>query len=382
MSRMDKLIAAHCPDGVPHVQLHSVAEYSGSRIDATEVSPANFVGVDNLLPDKRGRTDATYFPNTARLTAFKEGDVLLGNIRPYLKKVWLADRSGGCSGDVLAIRINTEFRDRLAPEFLYYLLSSDAFFTYNMQHAKGAKMPRGSKPAILRYVVPVPPLEVQHEIVRILDKFTALEAELEAELEARQKQYAHYRTLLINSFDNKAKRQALGDIAQLTIGTFVKKTLQSDSYEFPVYNGGVQPTGYYTQYNAPADSIVIAARGSIGFTNYVKTNFWAGNSSYVIRELELNVHDRYLYHYLKHHEKGLLKLRSTGSIPALNKRPLEKFLVALPPIAQQYEVANTLDALDLLVNDLRFGLPAEIAARRKQYEHYRDQLLTFKELAS
>lgn len=115
-------------------------------------------------------------------------DILLGNIRPYLKKIWLANNTGGCSGDVLAIRIKSEYSPQLTPEFLYYLLSADTFFAYNMQNAKGSKMPRGSKDAILRYRIPFPPVDIQREIVKILNQFTRLQAELDAELEARQRQ--------------------------------------------------------------------------------------------------------------------------------------------------------------------------------------------------
>lgn len=82
-----------------------IAGYSTTKVDADKLDATSFVGVDNLLADKGGRIDATYQPNTARLTAYEPGDILLGNIRPYLKKVWMAENNGGCSGDVLAIRI-------------------------------------------------------------------------------------------------------------------------------------------------------------------------------------------------------------------------------------------------------------------------------------
>ena len=104
----------------------------------------------------------------------------------------LADCDGGKNGDVLAVRIND--RAVLMPEYLYYVLSSDSFFLYDMQFAKGAKMPRGDKESILGYPIPVPPLEVQREVVEVLDKF----ALLTAELEERKKQYEHYRDKLLN----------------------------------------------------------------------------------------------------------------------------------------------------------------------------------------
>ena len=191
MSRIDDLIQKLCPDGVKHHELSDISVYSTERVDATALDGSTFVGVDNLLPDKAGRSDANYSPNTARLTAFRKGDILIGNIRPYLKKVWLADRSGGCSGDVLAVHLREQYQHELTPRFLYYLLSSDSFFSFDMQHARGAKMPRGDKDEIMKFRVPVPPLAVQEEIVRVLDSFTSLEAELEAELEARKKQYEY-----------------------------------------------------------------------------------------------------------------------------------------------------------------------------------------------
>lgn len=149
MSRIGDLIAQLCPDGVEFRALGEVAGYSNTRVDASELDETSFVGVDNLLPNKAGRVDATYLPNTTRLTAFREHDILLGNIRPYLQKVWRATHAGGCSGDVLAVRIRDEWFGSITSMYLYYLLSSDRFFAYNMQHAQGAKMPRGSKSALL-----------------------------------------------------------------------------------------------------------------------------------------------------------------------------------------------------------------------------------------
>ena len=85
--------------------LTDISLYSTDRVDALTLDGSTFVGTDNLLPDEAGRSDASYSPKTARLTAFLKGDIPLGNIRPYLKKTWLADRADGCSGDVLVIHI-------------------------------------------------------------------------------------------------------------------------------------------------------------------------------------------------------------------------------------------------------------------------------------
>src|SRR5690606_28899104 len=107
-------------DSVEWRKLGEIAEYSPTRVDAAELDATTFVGVDNLVANKGGRTDANYPPNTARLTAYEPGDVLLGNIRPYLQKIWMATNTGGCSGDVLAIRIRDEYKSILSPDYLYY----------------------------------------------------------------------------------------------------------------------------------------------------------------------------------------------------------------------------------------------------------------------
>ena len=141
-------------------------------------------------------------PTSGTSIGYKADDILIGNIRPYLKKIWFADSSGGTNQDVLVVRIKEESQANLKPQYLYYLLASESFFLYSMQYAKGAKMPRGDKAAIMQYEVPVPPLEEQERIVAILSKFDALVNDLSsglpAEIKARRQQYEHYRDKLLS----------------------------------------------------------------------------------------------------------------------------------------------------------------------------------------
>lgn len=142
---------------------------------------------------------SNYLPTSGNLTKFDIGDILIGNIRPYLKKIWQSDCVGGTNGDVLVIHCSDS---SVCSRYLYQVLADDAFFEYNMQHAKGAKMPRGNKEAILKYSVPVPSVTEQTRIVSILDKFDALTNSitegLPREIELRQKQYEYYRDLLFS----------------------------------------------------------------------------------------------------------------------------------------------------------------------------------------
>lgn len=178
--------------------LGEIGYYVRDRIDGSMLTADNYIGVENILKDKQGKTTATSVPSSNAI-AYTDGDILIGNIRPYLKKIWMADRKGGTNGDVLCIRIFD--KDIITPHYLYCVLSSDEFFNYDNSHSKGGKMPRGDKKAVLEYTFPIPPLSEQQRIVDILDRFEALTTDLQsglpAEIEARRKQYEYYREKLL-----------------------------------------------------------------------------------------------------------------------------------------------------------------------------------------
>lgn len=181
-------------------KLGELCEYGKERISADTLSVENYVSVENLLPNKQGKTEASKVPAEYSCIAYRRGDVLIGNIRPYLKKIWLADCNGGTNGDVLVVQIKD--KQTIQERFLYHCLSSERFFHYNNSNAKGAKMPRGDKSVVMDFEIPVPPLETQKQIVAILDKFEMLSHSLSqglpAEIEARKKQYEYYRDLLLD----------------------------------------------------------------------------------------------------------------------------------------------------------------------------------------
>jgi type I restriction enzyme, S subunit len=181
--------------------LGRVAQYPSQRLKANQLGSSNFVGVDNLLSDKQGKTESSHVPAQGSFTHFSTGAVLVGNIRPYLKKIWFADGPGGASGDVLCFEIKPEFQGKIIPRFLFHACASEKFFDFMMKSAKGAKMPRGDKQALLKYPISIPPLEIQREIVAILDKLDALvndiSSGLPAEIAARRKQYEYYRNKLL-----------------------------------------------------------------------------------------------------------------------------------------------------------------------------------------
>ena len=187
--------------GYVKVSLKDISEYSNKRISASILTSNNYVSVENLLSNKRGRKDAEIIPQESNLIQFISNDILIGNIRPYLKKIWFSDRMGGTNGDVLIVRIKDFLSEIVVPRYLYHCLASDNFFHYNNSFAKGAKMPRGDKTAIMDYEFDLPSVEVQQYIADILDRFDKLCNDLSeglpAEIEARKKQYEYYRDKLL-----------------------------------------------------------------------------------------------------------------------------------------------------------------------------------------
>ena len=184
-------------DNVEWKTLGEVAYYPQEKISASKLNKTNYVSVENLLQNKAGKVYSSCCPQEGNWKKYEIGDILIGNIRPNLRKIWLANIIGGTNGDVLTIRINDTYKHNISTNFLYYILSSEDFFLYDIQNAKGAKMPRGDKKVILDYPIPLPSLQEQQRIVSILDTFEASINNLEAQLEQRQKQYEYYREKLL-----------------------------------------------------------------------------------------------------------------------------------------------------------------------------------------
>lgn len=179
-----------------NAKVKKVASFGEGRIMYSELNEYNYISVENLLKDKAGKTISSVVPSAGKWPAYFPNDILIGNIRPYLRKIWLANNTGGTNGDVVVVRPN----ELILPRFLYITLSSERFFNYYNQTAKGGKMPRGDKKQLLNFDIYLPHLSEQNRIVGILDTFEASIKNLEAQLDLRQKQYEYYRNKLL-TFD-------------------------------------------------------------------------------------------------------------------------------------------------------------------------------------
>ena len=145
-------------------KLGEICSYGKERIGVFSLTRATYISTENMQPNRGGVVLASSIPDAGCVVAYKKDDVLVSNIRPYFKKIWLASHDGGCSADVLVFRN----RENVDARFLYYLLSADSFFDYSMATAKGTKMPRGDKNSLMEYGVKLPPLAEQRRIAEIL----------------------------------------------------------------------------------------------------------------------------------------------------------------------------------------------------------------------
>ena len=171
-------------------ELSNVSSYVTEKISVDSIDISEYITTDNLLQNKRGRVIAEKLP-TQKVTKFKQDDILIANIRPYLKKIWQADIDGGASSDVLVVRPN----DVIDNNFLYYALTQDSFFEYVMKGSKGTKMPRGDKSQIMNFVIPDLEIDEQIKIGKLLksiDQKIQINNQINQELEAMAKTLYDY----------------------------------------------------------------------------------------------------------------------------------------------------------------------------------------------
>ena len=405
MSNLEELIEKLCPDGVEYKYLADVVTIKrGVRLIKKELKDnAKYPVYQNSLIPLGYYDDYNCEANkTMIITAGAAGDIVYSNT-----KFWAAD-------DCFYFICNRYIDDK----FLYYVLMSQQREIYSK--VRKASIPRLPRIVIEKIKLPVPPLEVQREIVRILDNFTFLTAELAAELAARQKQYEYYRDLLLTFKPNEStilnertnELELSGAIHWMKLGDIADITKLA-GFEFTNYvqysnNGSIialrglnvkngslilNDVKYidhsdFSKLNRSklfVDDMLFTYVGTVGQVALVDKNdkYYLAPNVARIRFNDCNVKAKFVLYYFQSNQfvNGQMnRLMAESSMKNLTMEKIRKFIIPIPPLEIQQRIVDILDRFDTLCNDISSGLPAEIEMRQKQYEYYRDKLLTFKEL--
>ena len=398
---LDDLIRELCPDGVEYKKLGEIATISrGGNFQKkdflTEGVPCIHYG---QIYTKYGLFADKTFTFISEECAKKQkmaqpNDIVMAvtseNIEDVCKCLaWLGDEPVAVSGHSAIIHHNQNAK------YLIYYFHSQMFFAQKRKLAHGTKVIEVTPDALVDIVLPIPPLEIQREIVRILDNFTNLTAELTAELTARKAQYSYYRDKLL-TFESRIQLLPLKDIAKFSYGYTDKAQEHGDTRFLRITDiaedGTMKPKGAKyillndesKKYLVKKGDLLLARTGATyGKTLYVPDNSPAVYASFLIK-IELDnskISNRYYWHFSKSNQywRQAEKLVSKGGQPQFNTNAVERVVVPVPPLDVQNRIVEVLDNFEKICSDLNIGLPAEIEARQKQYEYYRDKLLTFAE---
>lgn len=410
MNKLVELIQELCPNGVSFVDLgECVKAVSNIRWRENGDKAYQYIDLTSVDIDTHNihdtqEIDKSNAPSRAQQIVCSE-DVLLGTTRPLLKRFCLvpAEYDGDiCSTGFCVLRADS---NRVLPSWLFHLISSTDFFTYVERVQQGTSYPTITDAAVKAYRIPLPPIEVQREIVRILDNFT--------ELTARKKQYEYYRDKLLTFYvfgggTNRLEWKTLGEsIISLSTGLnprqfFKLNTEDAKNYYVTIreiQNGTIVFSEKTDRINDEALSlcnnrshlevgdVLFSGTGTIGETaivSEVPTNWNIKEGVYAIKPKRELLNSRYLMYLLRtrYMQLAISKKVAGGTVKSIPMGDMRKLQIPVPDITVQESIVSILDRFDALCNDLTSGLPAEIAARQKQYEYYRDKLLTFKERIS
>lgn len=374
MSKLKELIAELCPNGVEYKALEKCCVIlDKKRKPITKSARTNgeypYYGANGI----QDYVDNYIFDGTYVLVG-EDGSVITKRGTPVITwatgKIWVNNHA----------HIIEEISG-VSLRYLYHFLQ-----TVDVTPLIHGNIPKLTGKDFKNISIPVPPPPVQEEIVRILDSFTSLTAELQAELQARQKQYEYYRDQLL-TFDvhgggtSEVQWKTIGEICRIYAGGDAPKSRmskeKSEQYTVPIISNGVGKNaiyGYTDEAKVTETAVTVAARGTIGYAEYRDYPYYP-----IIRLITLipiatdELNPKYLYYCLQGRQYSV---PITG-IPQLTAPMIRQVEIPIPKLEIQKKIVHVLDNFDAICSDLNIGLPAEIEARQKQYEYYRDALLSF-----
>jgi type I restriction enzyme S subunit len=397
VSQIDDLVTELCPDGVPYRPIGDfcvLVRGNGMPKSAFSDSGVGCIHYGQIYTWYSTWTTKTLSfisaEKAARLAKVDPGDLIVTNTSENLEDVckavaWLGDSQIVTGGHATVLKHSED------PKYLAYYFQTPRFFAEKKKLATGTKVIDVSAKSLAKIRVPLPPIEVQREVAKVLDRFADLEAkletELEAELEARRQQYYHCRDQLFGVSAptmQTSKWKALGEIA-----------INLDSRRRPVTRGARTPgnipyygasgiVDYVSDYIFDGDYLLVSEDGAnllarsspIAFS--ISGKSWVNNHAHVLA-FESDVTRRFVELYLN--SIDLSGYVSRAAQPKLNQANLNKIPIPVPAPEHQLGLVAVLSKFDALVNDVSIDLAAELRARREQYQYYRDRLFNFREAA-
>lgn len=413
MKNLETLIQELCPDGVEFVKLGDVIQSINTGLNPRRFFSLNTPDANNFYVTIREMKNGRIVFNNDT-DKINDEALKLCNNRSNLERGDVLFSGTGTIGQIVVLEENPNnwnikeglyalkpIQERIVSKFLAYVLRSTQIRKMFLKKALGGTVKSVPMKVLSNIEIPLPPIEVQTEIVRILDKFTSLEAELEAELDCRKRQYEYYRDKLL-SFDNVGGQEVewkkMSEVFDMRNGYTPSKAkaeyweggtipwfrmedirengrILSDSIQH-ITMVGVKKGKLF-----PANSFILATTATIGEHALVITDSLA-NQQFTNLTVRKSLSDRllikFVFHYMFIVDEWCKKNINVSGFASVDMNKFKKLEFPIPSLEEQHRIVSILDRFESLTTSLQSGLPAEISARRQQYEYYRDKLLTFK----
>ena len=364
MNEIEKLIAELCPNGVEWKELEEVCEFKRGQSLTSKKAVAGDVPVIS------GGQKPAFMHNTPN----REGETIVvagsgayaGFVSYWDKPIFVSD----------AFSVDIKNLHEVSVRYVFHFLLNNQQKIYATK--SGAGIPHVYGKNIAKFLIPIPPLEIQEEIVKTLDKFTEyvteLTSELTSELTLRQKQYSFYRDKLLSFEDEvyQVEWKAFGEVAKLKNGKDWKELGRGT---VPVYGSGGEMGEFVDQFSYDKPTVLIPRKGSISNLFYLDKPFWNVDTIYYTEIDRGQIIPKYLYYFMK--TLDLKNMATNPTRPSLTQSIIDKIKLPVPSLQIQERIVQVLDNFDAVCNDLNIGLPKEIELRQKQYEYFRDKLFTF-----
>ena len=383
MTKLEELIKELCPNGVEYVELQKVCNFNrGTSITSKEVKGGD-------VPVVSGGQQPAFYHNVANREA---NSITIAGSGAYAGYVSFWEEPIFCAD---SFTVDVKNKNKLDKRYLYYFLLNKQNYIYSRKQGVGIPHVHGKD--IARLQIPLPPLAVQREIVRILDKFTLYSQELAAELAARKKQYEFYRDELLRFQESYVEWKTIDEIAYFRRGSFPQP------YTNLLWYGGEGAMPFVQVADVAEDgmrlvehtkqtiskiaqpksvfvkegTVIVSLQGSIGRVALTQYDTYVDRTLAIFYGYKIEIDKKYFAYQLVR-KFDIEKESARGStIKTITKEEFSKFQIPVPPLAEQKRIVAILDRFDTLCNDLSEGLPAEIERRQKQYEYFREKLLQF-----